>query len=627
MCGICGFFETSGARLSRRDLERATDTIAHRGPDAVGYAMAEHGRPPADHLPDAPVGLGHRRLSILDLSAAANQPMLFDDSRIAVVFNGEIFNYRELQAEHFADRRARTTSDTELIGWAYQRWGADCFRHFNGFFAIAIYDAAQDCLLLARDRLGKKPLFYWQHGGHFAFGSELKALFAHPQMTRALDRSALDDYLALSYVPGERCLLADCHKLPAGSWLRLDRAGNITIQRYWDILEIAARTTDTPRPEAECLAELDRLLLDATRLRLISDVPLGAFLSGGVDSSLVAATMCRLGGRPRTFTIAFDDPRYDESRYARAVAQHLGTEHTELVATPAHARELVHALPRMYDEPFADPSALPTALLAQLTRQHVTVALSGDGGDELFFGYNRYAHAVDFARVARMPAALRRSAGAVLSRLGATAAKYGAYLREPDAAAFFVRNSSIFTPEELTALHGTPAARENDLAAAMRRLADAPLYRRMRAAEIRTYLGDGILQKVDRATMAVALEARAPLLDHRLVEFALSLPLALLYPRRERKHLLKRLLYRDVPAKLFARPKQGFDLPLDAWFRGELRPLLDQHLAADRLHRQGLFDADFVAALLRRHLSGRTNETRKLFSLLAFQMWYETYLA
>jgi asparagine synthase (glutamine-hydrolysing) len=626
MCGICGFFETSGGRLAPPDLRRMTDAIAHRGPDADGAFLTEHGQAPIAGAASAPVGLGHRRLSILDLSTAANQPMLFENGRLAVVFNGEIFNYRELQAQHFAGRTPETTSDTEIIGWAYRRWGLDCFRHFNGFFALAIYDADRDLLVLARDRVGKKPLFYFHDGGHFAFGSELKALLPYPYFSKSLDQAALAEYFRLLYVPGEACILEKCRKLAAGGWLTVDGKGEIETGRYWDVLEAPARPTGPTRSEEEYAAQLDELLADATRLRLISDVPLGAFLSGGIDSSTIAAYLTQHLDRPlKTFTIAFEDPKFNEAPHAAAVARHLHTEHTEMLAQPSDALRLFPRLPYIYDEPFADPSALPTTMLSELTRRHVTVALSGDGGDELFFGYDRYTAALRFRRWGWIPHLLRAPLGHALMRLGDKPAKAGRGLDQRDVRDYILLKASIFGRYDLPPLLGRPYPAENEWTRALDRLADVPLHRRLRAVETRLYLADDILQKVDRASMSVALETRAPLLDYRIVEFALSLPQDMVRRGRVRKYLLKKLLFQRVPAALFDRPKAGFKIPLGPWFRRELKPMLDHYLEPDRLRRQGLLNPDYVGRLLADQAAGRINDAHKVFALLVFQLWWDAY--
>ncbi len=628
MCGICGVFETGGARISRETLRQMTDTLVHRGPDASGLFLAEHRGAALEPLPDAPVALGHRRLKIIDLSDSANQPMLFENGRLAVVFNGEIFNYRELMTEHFADRQPQTTSDTEVVGWAYRKWGLDCFQHFNGFFAMAIYDADRDLLVLARDRMGKKPLFYHHQGGHFAFGSELKALAAYPPLARELDHDALLAYLTFLYVPGEACLLRNCRKLAAGSWLTVDARGEVRTERYYDVLAGPAHPTARPRTMAEYEEELDRLLTDATRLRLISDVPLGAFLSGGIDSSTIVAYMLRAGAtRPRTFTIAYEDPKFNEGPYAKAVADHLGTEHTEMVVQPDDAQVLIQRMPHIYDEPFADPSALPTTLLSELTRKHVTVALSGDGGDELFFGYDRYKRALEFARWTWIPYFLRAPVGRLLCQFGARGRKIGRRIDQPDVTAYFQLRTSIFNRYELPQLTGKPFPADNELTRVLGTLGDVPLHRRLRAAETRIYLCDDILQKVDRASMSCALETRAPLLDYRVVEFALGLPQEMVLQGRVRKRLLRQLLYRYVPAAVFDRKKMGFRIPLGSWFRGKLRPTLEHYLDGERLRKQGLLQPEFVADLVARHMAGGADYAHALFTLLVFQMWYDQYLA
>jgi len=627
MCGICGFFEVSGAKIAKNVLRQMTDSLAHRGPDAAGYFVADHGQALSHKSQEGSVGLGHRRLSILDLSSSANQPMLFEDGRLAVIHNGEIFNYRELIAAHFCDRTPKTTSDTEIVGWAYRKWGLDCFKYFNGFFAIAIYDADRDLLVLARDRMGKKPLFYYSDSGHFVFGSELKALMRHPYFSKTLNHEALLNYLAFLYVPGEGCIFENCRKLPAGGWLTIDGKGECKSGRYFDVAEQTKQQAELNLSENEMEERLDQLLTEATRSRLISDVPLGAFLSGGIDSSTIVAYMCKVSPLPpKTFTIAYKDPKFDEGRFAADVASHLGTEHTELVAEPKDALAIIERMPQIYDEPFADPSALPTTLLSELTRRHVTVALSGDGGDELFFGYDRYKRTLEFSRWAWIPQAIRGSMARILSNFGSRGIKFGRRLEQPDIFSYFLLRSTIFNKYEMQDLAGKSFPVENEVARVFEYLHDVPLHRRMRTTEAKVYLCDDILQKVDRASMSCALETRAPFLDYRIVEFALAMPQKMVLTGRTRKYLLKKLLFKMVPAELFDRPKTGFRIPLGSWFKRELKPMLDHYLDPTRLQKQGLFNPEFVNRIVKNHMDGKGDNAHRLFSLMVFQMWYDTYI-
>lgn len=627
MCGICGFFETSNTRLSMNDLVRMTDIMTHRGPDASGYCIGEHGRTLSSEHCEGSVGLGHRRLSILDLSSNANQPMFFNNGNLIVLHNGEIFNYRELQKEYFADRAPLTTSDTEVIGWAYEKWGLDCFSYFEGFFSIAIYDVKKDVLVLARDRMGKKPLFYYYDNGHFIFGSELKALIRHPNFSRKLHVPSLHAYLAFLYVPGEGCILENCRKLGAGCLLTINSKGDIYTNRYFDVLKEAADVREISYSESEYEQELDKLLSHAVRQRLISDVPLGAFLSGGIDSSTVLAYMCKNSSGPvKTFSIAFDDPKYDEAPYAASVAKHLNTEHTEFTAQPSHMIQLIERMPFLYDEPFADPSALPTTLLSELTRKHVTVALSGDGGDELFLGYDRYTRIMNFPNWGWIPHAIRAAIAQVMYLMGHKGIKLGRRLAQPDVCAFFMLKSSVFNVYDFKSLIGSPFTQDEELAGAFHNLKTVPIYRRIRAIEMRNYLCDDILQKVDRASMSCALETRNPLLDHRIVKFALSLPQDMLLRDRKRKYILKNLLFKHVPPKLFDRPKAGFRVPLGEWFRKELKSTLEHYLSPERIKKQGLFRYEYVQQLLETHMSAKGNEPHKLFTLLVFQLWNDEYL-
>ena len=628
MCGICGFYEASNNKISIRNLVRMTDSMSHRGPDASGHVIGEHGRVLSSDNSEGTVGLGHRRLSILDLSSNADQPMFFNNGKQIVLHNGEIFNFQELQREHFADRKPLTTSDTEIIGWAYEKWGLDCFSHFEGFFAIAIYDVEKDMLVLARDRMGKKPLFYYFADGHFIFGSELKSLVRHPGFSRALNIPALHAYLAFLYVPGEGCILENCRKLPAGGLLTINSTGEIHSERYYDVLKDSQNVTTGSLDESEYEQELDRLLNHAVRQRLISDVPLGAFLSGGIDSSTVLAYQCKNSSHPvKTFSIAFDDPKYDEAPYAASVAEHLQTDHTELTARPEHMISLIERIPHLYDEPFADPSLLPTTLLSELTRKHVTVALSGDGGDELFLGYDRYTRIMNFPNWGWIPHVLRGATASVMCRMGHKGIKLGRRLAQPTVCDYFMLKSTVFNRYDFESLIGSPFTQDEELAGAFKRLKDVPIYRRIRAIELRNYLCDDILQKVDRASMSCALETRNPLLDHRIVHFALGLPQNMLLRKRIRKYILKKLLYKHVPAKLFDRPKAGFRVPLGEWFRTDLKTMLEHYLAPDRITRQGLFQNEYIQKLMETHQSAKGNEAHKLFSLLVFQLWSDEYLS
>ncbi len=640
MCGLTGFIQAS-RQLSEDALETAvrqmSQTLVHRGPDDAGaWCDAAHG-----------VAIGHRRLSIIDLSAAGHQPMISQSGRLVMAFNGEIYSYREIRAElERSGVEFRGTSDTEVILEAFDRWGVDrALNRLIGMFAIALWDRSAAELTLIRDRLGIKPLYWGMQGGTFLFGSELKALAAHPQWQPRLNRNALAAYLRHSYVPGPHSIYEGIEKLSPGHVLTY-RPGRAPTQRsYWDFKDIAARAVATRKTMDPHEAEqtLDELLRDAVRRRMVADVPLGALLSGGVDSSLVTALMQAQSDRPiRTFSIGFKEDRFNEAPYAAAIAAHLKTEHTELYVEPDHALEVIPRLAHWYDEPFADASQVPTFLVCELTKQHVTVALSGDGGDELFAGYNRYVYGQRiWDRVHAWPKSLRSLAAGTLRRLpeslldtlalaipsrsrpsqfGHKAHKVANGLHENDPDALYRQIVSYWDEPEAM----VPNSREP------KGVLWDPRYRetipdfteRMQFFDTLTYLPDDILTKLDRASMAVSLEARVPLLDHRVVEFSWQLPMALKLAGGRSKVLLRRVLDRYVPGELIERPKMGFGVPLDDWLRGPLRDWASSLLNPARLNAQGLLNAPPITAKWQAHLNGK-NWSYDLWNVLMLQAWLE----
>ena len=645
MCGICGALGIPGRPLPEEGLLRAMrESLAHRGPDDAGAWT------------DAPraVHLGHRRLSVLDLSPLGRQPMESADGRYVVTFNGEIYNFRSLRAElEKKGHRFRGTSDTEVLLAAVVEWGVEgALERFNGRFAFGLWDRREARLWLARDRVGEKPLYYGKVGEAFLFASELKAFRAWPRFSGTVNRDALALYLKYGYVPAPWSIYAGVFKLRPGHLLVADRpSGDIRFHErpYWSLGPPAAGDGRKDLSEGglrEAEERLDGLLLDSVRLRLESDVPLGAFLSGGIDSSTVVALMGRLaGGRVRTFTIGFREEGYDEAGAARRVARHLGTDHTELYVTPAEARGAIPRLPEIYDEPFADSSQIPTFLVSQLARRHVTVALSGDGGDELFGGYARYAVAEFLWRkVRRIPRLVRRGvatlvdavwpedldvwAGRALEALAPRLARRGSRLRMKRVAGVlrFRRFEELY--EDLVspwkeALEAVPGARPAAVEAFGGGLDGASPLEIMTRIDLRTYLPDDILVKVDRASMAVALEVRTPFLDHRLVEWAVALPESLKVREGRSKWLLRRILYRYVAPELVERPKMGFGVPMGEWLRGPLREWAEDLLDPDRLRREGFLNPRRVRGIWFDHLSGRADRHSALWSVLMFQAWLE----
>ncbi|MBM3509207.1 MAG: asparagine synthase (glutamine-hydrolyzing) [Alphaproteobacteria bacterium] len=641
MCGLTGFIDLQhrrdGGALGRL-VQAMTTTLAHRGPDGSDTWIDEA----------SGVALGHRRLSIIDLSDAGRQPMTSADGRLVIVFNGCVYNFAELRTELVArGHRFRGHSDTEVILEAMAAWGIEtAVARFVGMFAIALWDKAAHRLSLIRDRLGIKPLYYGRVGGAFVFGSELRALEAYPEFAGELDRDALALYAARGCIPAPWTVYRGLRKLPPGTILTFEPAwSDVPEPRpYWTLRSVveAGRATPYRGSFAAAVDELDGLLREAVRCRLVADVPLGVFLSGGIDSSLVAALVQQEGGKPaETFTIGFADQGYDEATDAKAVARHLGTHHHELYVAPDDARAVIPKLAAIYDEPFADSSQIPTYLVAKLARSRVTVTLSGDGGDEVFGGYNRYVwNRRIAARVGHWtPASKRLVARALLGpspaawdRLfallprglrqrnpGDKLHKLARVLGADDAGAMYQGVVDHWPPGTRIVRGGrAPADPVTDRG---RWLATDDMVDQMMYLDAITYLPDDILTKVDRATMAVGLEARVPYLDHRVVAWAWRLPQAFKIADGRGKQPLRHVLARYVPPALFERPKMGFAVPLHEWLRGPLRDWAANLLAPRRLVEEGVFDADPIQAAWRDHLSGRRNRQHELWNVLMFQAW------
>ncbi len=594
------------------------NALAHRGPDGRGGWSAEFRS--ADM--EGRVALGHRRLAILDLSPRGRQPMATGDGRLTVAHNGEIYNFRILREQLAAMGHAfHTETDTEVLLAAYRVWGEACLHRFVGMFAFALWDGERRELLLVRDRLGIKPLFYShrQSDGLLLFASELRALRRHPAFSAEIDRPALGRYLAQGCVTGPETIHCAARRLMPGELLRW-RAGRIELERYWNPFDAGA---EPPATFKEAVDRLERLLRQAVRDRLIADVPLGAFLSGGIDSATVVALMQEETASPvRTFTIGFEDPTFDESADARAVAEHLGTKHTELHVDRATALSVVHELPELFDEPFGDASAIPTLLVARLARREVTVALSGDGGDELFGGYSRYRRLRALERLFALPAPLRNVLAATSPLIPhAALRRHARLLREPDVGRAAERMTARFPPDLLLGSAGEIATPRTEY---LRAFSQAPggAARRAMFADLRTSLADDILVKLDRATMAVGLEGRVPLLDHRVVGFVLSLPLHWLWREGRTKAPLRPILHRRVPAALVDRPKSGFGFPMFGLVADELRRWTTKYLDRARLAEEGLLDPDAV----HRALNGLDTEdplsTKGLWYLVCFERWF-----
>ena len=641
VCGLTGFWQRDPDSTDRlRDLLTPMVTaLAHRGPDDDGQWID----------PEAGVALGFRRLSIIDLSITGHQPMVSPDGAAVIVYNGEIYNFLEIRQELDALGVAfRGRSDTEVILAAYQQWGfAATLRRLNGMFAIALWDTSARCLWLARDRLGKKPLYYARLGAVWLFASELKALRQHPRFPTDLDDVSLSAFLHRGCIPAPRSIFAGVRKLAPGTFVCLSAEREPEPVAYWraDRAVGAALTSPPITDPIEAVDDLDRRLGEAVACRLMSDVPLGAFLSGGVDSSAVVSMMQARSTRPmRTFTIGFEQADYDEARDAAAVAAHLGTDHVEVRLTPADAHAVIPDLPDIYDEPFADSSQIPTFLVAKAARRHVTVALSGDGGDEVFGGYNRHQWAERLYRRSRgMPRLGRGAVASILewaspalwdrvyglARRGVPALpdarhagdkihKVADVLRSESPDDLYDRLAAVW-PDPCALVSARPCPDGRPLPnppPELRTITDLMMFR-----DLTEYLPDDILTKVDRATMAVGLEARSPLLDYRLVEWAWRLDARLRHRDGISKWVLRQVLYRYVPARLIDRPKHGFAIPIGEWLRGPLRQWAEDLLDSRRLAREGLLRPEPVRVAWRRHLAGTENLDARLWAVLMLEAW------
>lgn len=655
MCGIAGYlFTRRDGAFGEGWIQAMLSTITHRGPDDSGVWDDRH----------AGVVLGHRRLSILDLSPAGHQPMISGSGRYVIVFNGEIYNHRVLRQSLEGTGAAslwRGHSDTETLLAAIEAWGIEkALKKCIGMFAIALWDRDTRILTLARDRLGEKPLYYGWLRDALVFASELKAIRAHPAFDKSVDRHALALFMRHNYMPAPWSVYEGIWKLPPGCYVQFGCEGDLdpapprngrgAVKTYWSARAVAEAGLREPFAgcEGEAVDVLEQLLRQSIADQMIADVPLGAFLSGGIDSSTVVALMQAQSSQPvKTFTIGFHEGEYNEAEHAKAVARHLGTDHTELYVTPAEALDVIPKLPMLYDEPFADSSQVPTFLVAQLARRHVTVALSGDGGDELFGGYNRYFWAMHlWRRMGAAPALLRGFAAGLLTAL------------PPSAWNSLFRLAGPLVPERLR--YSNPGDKLHKLAGLLGAARPEAIYlhlvshwddparlvlgaeepatpitdptawldtrefeQRMMHLDTITYLPDDILVKVDRAAMGVSLETRVPLLDHRVVEFAWRLPLAMKIRNGQGKHLLREVLYKYVPKVLIERPKMGFGVPIDHWLRGPLREWAEELLGESRLAREGFFDPAPIREKWTEHLSGRRNWQYPLWDVLMFQAWLE----
>jgi asparagine synthase (glutamine-hydrolysing) len=650
MCGFAGAFDPGcEAEQWPHRLAGMAEALRHRGPDDEGLW----------HDPEAGVGLAFRRLAVLDLSAEGHQPMLSASGRFVIAYNGEVYNFQALAAElASAGTQFRGHSDTEVMLAAIETWGLTAaVSRFVGMFAFALWDRTDRRLHLVRDRIGIKPIYWGWSRGTLLFGSELTALRRHPSFAASLDRSAVASFLRFSFVPAPYAIFEGFRKLEPGCIRTFDlsapeRGGEGRLAPYWTLAGAASHGLAHPfeGDEREAVDELERRLKESVALRMIADVPLGAFLSGGIDSSLVVALMqAQATGRVRTFTIGFEEKEYDESAFARDVAARLGTEHTERIVTADEALAAVPRIAALFDEPFADSSQVPTLLVCELARAHVTVSLSGDGGDELFAGYKRYALFEDLRRsLGRLPQSVRKPLAAITGAVPVGAAnrlfaladpwirRYGSggaagdklrklaeLLELPDEGALYAHLLSHWKAPERLVVGAAERPRLADRADRPAGFRDAihPLM----FDDTLSYLPDDILVKVDRTSMSVGLEARVPILDHRVVEFAWRLPLSLKRTRGGTKWALRQVLYRHLPKELVERPKMGFGLPIDVWLRGPLRAWAEDLLSASRLRRDGLLDPAPIREKWGEHLSGRRNWQYYLWDVLVLQAWRDAH--
>ena len=620
MCGICGVISFKpDVPLEYTTLKRMNDSIRHRGPDDDGYYQDEQ------------ASLAMRRLSIIDLNTG-QQPISNESGDVWVVYNGEIYNFKDVRTELKRCGHAfKTETDTEVIVHAYEEYGDACVKHFNGMFAIALWDARKRKLFLARDRVGIKPLYYWADHSKLVFASELKALILHPDVPRQINLAALDLFLTLEYVPAPHTIYDGVFKLLPGHILTVEN-GNVKIQQYWDV-----PYQPVSQNEAECTEALSSLIDEAVRIRLMSDVPLGAFLSGGIDSSTIVGYMSRNMSEPvQTFSIGFEDDTYDEVPYANAVAKHFSTDHHVEVLNPDVAT-LVEQLVPHHDEPFADTSIIPTYLVSKLARQHVTVVLSGDGGDELFAGYDTYVAQKLDNLYGRIPSILRQQ---VIPQIAAWLppqpakkglinkikrmveggaldpslqhARWMMFLNSSEKTVLYQSDFQVTLKDKLTESYlgnyFQKASQFDDLA-------------QQQYVDIKSYLADDILTKVDRMSMATSIEARVPLLDYRIVEFALNLPPHMKLNGSRTKSILRNAVKHLVPDLVLEKPKQGFSIPMKHWLKTSLKPMMLDLLSKDSLHQHGYFDHQVVSKWMQEHLAGRANHSHRLWALMVFELW------
>ena len=633
MCGISGFIDFKKT-TTQNILEKMNRTMQHRGPDGEGYGMYQNDI--------ATVGLGHRRLSIIDLSEGGSQPQTF--GRLHITFNGEIYNYAEIKAElEIKGHSFHSHSDTEVILHAYAEWGSKSLQKFIGMFALVIYDEANKQLFACRDRAGVKPFFYYWKNGLFLFASELKAIVQHPAFTKEINLAAAAAYMQYGYVPTPHCIFKDTHKLKPGHFLDFNITNReLNVKQYWNVYDAYNKPPlkiDLP----EAIEETEKLLTNAFQYRMVSDVPVGVFLSGGYDSSCVTALLQKNNTEKiKTFTIGVPDAGLNEAPYAKEIAAHLGTDHTEYYCTQKEALEIVPQLPFFYDEPFADSSAIPTSLVSKIAREKVTVALSADAGDEIFAGYNRYDYIMKYGKqLQAIPGFMRKSAAALLNIIPAGSIpilnkkylfhsryeKVKLLLKSPTEHNILLSLTKQMGEDDIAALFKSPI---DILSTAFDSKELKPEFHStlsyIMAIDYQTYLLDDILQKVDRAGMSVSLEGREPFLDHRIIEWAAQLPMEYKYNKGNKKYILKQIVHKYLPKEMMDRPKMGFGIPIANWLQNDLKPFVDQYFDESFIIKQNIFNNIEIQRIKESFYDGKIERAEKIWYLLMFQMWYDKWM-
>jgi len=634
MCGIAGFVDFR-KKTDEFILRKMASSLAHRGPDGEGVFFTEAG--------NAAIGLGHRRLSIIDLSASANQPMHYDG--LHLIFNGEIYNYEEIKDQLIAMGHQFTThSDSEVILHSWREWDDEAIQQWHGMFALVMYDEKTNEIICIRDRPGVKPFYYYWHDDLFLFGSELKGLLSHPAFQKQIDENAVASFLQYGYVSSPYCIYRNTHKLPQGHLLRLRLdSKQINTAQYWNVYDYY----NQPKLNIgldEAIEETEKILEKAFQYRMVADVPVGVFLSGGYDSSCVTSLLQKNSlEKIKTFTIGTTDKKLDEAPFAKEIAQHLGTDHEEYYCTPQEALEIIPQLPYYYDEPFADPSAIPTILVSRLARKKVIVSLSADAGDEVFAGYNRYDYISRYGnKIARIPKPIRKISAKAMEKISSDSIpffrnqrnfhsrydKLKSLLKDPNSSELMRNLTQVFNGNDinnffslevntLSTLHSSKKLR--------REFYDPLSY--MMAVDYQTYMVDDILQKVDRATMSVSLEGREPYLDQDVIEWAARLPSSYKYYKGQKKYILKQIVHKYIPKEMMERPKMGFAIPVESWLRNELKPLVQHYLSTSKVKNHELFKPAEVERLCNDFFNGRKEKYFKIWHLFMFQLWYEKWIS